>query len=124
MKSILITLTLILALAVPAFAAPGPTQVSGYTAAWNQDTDSRVTGYYLYWVSGTPTSPAWVNTQRSQLIPQSASPTFDLRALGLPNGTYTICVTATDAAGDESGASNTVPFVGVVLTPPAGLSTK
>jgi hypothetical protein len=126
MKTTLITtlILILLVLAGSAYPAPGPTQISGNTAAWNQDTDARVTGYYLYWVAGTPTSPAWKDAQRSGLIPQSAAPTYNLLTLGLPDGTYTICVTAVDAKGDESGASNTVPFVGVVLTPPGGLVTK
>lgn len=66
----------------------------------------------------------WVNTQRSPVIPQPAVgviPTYDLSGLNLPTGTYEICATALDAAGNESGPSNSAPFPWSLPASPSNL---
>jgi hypothetical protein len=55
----------------------------------------------------------WGFALRSDLIPQPADgavPSYQLSTLALAGGNYEVCVTAIDAAGNESNWSNSAPF--------------
>jgi hypothetical protein len=106
-------------------AGPGPVMISAHTATWDREVDAQVTGYYIYW--RTQGATAWVSTQKSTMISQPAVgvvPTYNLLTLNLPNGNYEIAATARDAAGDESGVSNIVPFVVYIPAAPANLKNQ
>lgn len=64
----------------------------------------------------------WLDGRRSVKMPGTAR-TYDLTTLGLANGSYEICATATKGAG-ESGPSNIVPFVVEIPAAPLNLRTQ
>lgn len=113
-------LFLLVAMAIVAFSiaacpkahAMGPLTVAAHICQWDREPDAnKVTGYYVYWRTAGTT--AWSNNQRSPIVPQppvGTVPSFELLNFNLPTGTYDICATALDAAGNESGPSNSAPF--------------
>jgi hypothetical protein len=108
----MVVLAMVLAAGISPVQAMGPLMVAAHTAAWDRSADAKVTGYYLYYRAQGVT--AWSNGQRSAVVPQPAagvSPTLDILTLVTANGNYELAVTARNAAGDESGPSNIVPFV-------------
>ncbi len=107
----------ILLLASSAFAV-GPYMKDPHTAAWDPNPESDLSGYYLYW---RPTGGTWDNARRAQ-VAISPAPTFNLLTVINVNGNYEIAVSAFNAAGNESGMSNIVPFV--VNLPSAPTNTR
>jgi hypothetical protein len=122
----LILALFVFALTQSAYALPGEVVITAHTAKWDRTTGVSVTGYYLYY--RTTGAAAWSNANRSVVITQptlGTDPTFDLSTLIVNPGSYEICVTARDAAGNESGASNIVPFVVYAPVPiPANLKMQ
>jgi hypothetical protein len=100
----------------PAAATPGVNS-STYQATWTANTEADLDGYYLYWKSGTA---AFNNTNRIRI---AKTATVQVLTGTVPANTV-IALTAVDAAGDESGYSNQVPFVvdGTAPSSPAGLA--
>jgi hypothetical protein len=111
MKIVLMFVMMVIMGIGPALAM-GPVMIGPHTAAWDRSTQTTVTGYYLYYRASGATT--WSDTNRSPVIPQTSvgvTPTYDILTLTSANGSYELAVTARNAAGDESGPSNTVPFV-------------
>lgn len=106
----------------PAMAI-GPVMVGPHTAAWSYE--AGVAGYYVYWSTATP--PVWTTANRVQLTQPTGAPTtvtYNLLSSITANGSYSICVTAYDTGGDESGPSNIVPFALSIPSPPTGLGLQ
>jgi hypothetical protein len=103
----------------------GPLMVTAHTAAWDRSSEAIVTGYYLYYRPAGATT--WSNTNRTPVIPQTTAgvtPTYDILTLVSANGSYELTVTARNAAGDESGPSNIVPFVVSIPAAQSNLRTQ
>jgi hypothetical protein len=119
MKTVLMFVVMMFVFVGSAFAM-GPVMIGPHTAAWDRSTEAAVTGYYLYYRAAGATT--WSNTNRSAVIPQPAvgvTPTYDILTLTSANGSYELAVTARNAAGDESGPSNVIPFVVAIPAVPS-----
>ena len=120
-KLILIVLAMIL-VASPVFAL-GP-KIDKDKAVWDQNTETDLAGYYLYWRTQADT---FSDTNRVQVLPTNkASPThtapsFNLGTLNLTSGNYSIAISAYDTAGNESGLSTEAPFDASLPANPSGL---
>lgn len=68
--------------------------------SWTPSPSYGVTGYYLYWRT---TNSVFVDTQRFGITTNTT--TFDLVTLNLPPEIYSLAMSATNAAGNESGLS-------------------
>ena len=132
MKNFICRLILCLTLMMPGISySMGPLMITPTGLTWDREADSQssygtITGYYLYWVATQVPLPAWTNTQRSALIPQTAvgvTPLVPISNLNLPSGNWTMCVTSVTASA-ESGPSNTVSFLWVIPAPPANFSKQ
>lgn len=119
-----ILIIIIIGVSIPSHAM-GPIMISAHTATWDRLNDANVTGYYIYYrAQGINT---WSSVNRSVIVAQPTSgviPTYNLLNLITTNGNYEICATALDAAGDESGPSNIVPFVEYVPASPANIKVQ
>ena len=93
--------------------ALGP-YIDKHFAIWDQNVETDLAGYYLYW---RPIGGAFTNTSRVQVLPTATAggktaPSFDLMGLVLASGKYEIAVSAYNTAANEGVLSNIVPFDG------------
>jgi len=103
-------------------AAIGP-KIDKSIAIWNQNTETDLAGYNLYW---RIPSGSFSDSNRVQVLPTDKvgthpAPSFNLAGLNLAPGNYFIAVSAYDTAGNESGLSDDVPFDASVPSAPIGL---
>jgi len=119
LKLIFIIILLLFSINVSAI---GP-KIDKSVAIWNQNTESDLAGYNLYW--RIPTG-SFNDTNKVQVLPTDKvgthpAPSFNLSILNLPVGNYFIAVSAYDTVGNESGVSIEVPFDASIPNPPSGL---
>ena len=113
LSAILIVLSIMLPGVVMAMGPKflGPTKITCDTYS------GTITGMFVYWrVAG---QTAWSDTNRAAAGRVDQTP-YDLAKSITVSGDYEICLTAYDAAGNESEASNIVPFVYRVPGAPGG----
>ena len=82
------------ALGMTATQAVGPK--IPYRLTWTPSPSPDVTGYFLYWRTGTQT---YMDTQRIGIATNAAP--FDLRVLNLQKGDYYISMSATNATSES-----------------------
>lgn len=105
MKKFIITLCIVLFLVGSSAFCLGP-KIDKHVAVWDANTEVDLTGYYLYW----RTSTGVFSDANRVVIPQSATPTYELMTLNLPSGVYIIAVSAYNTAGNESALSTEVTW--------------
>ena len=86
-----------------------------YQATWTANTETDLAGYRLYWRTSTG---SFSDTNRITVAKTATSQLLT----GLVPENSIIALTAFDEAGNESGFSNEVPFVGdgTAPSPPTG----
>ena len=122
MKKLSIIMVLVLLVLSIDVAAIGP-KIDKSIAIWNQNTETDLAGYNLYW---RIPSGSFSDSNRVQVLPTDKvgthpAPSFNLAGLNLAPGNYFIAVSAYDTAGNESGLSDDVPFDASVPSAPIGL---
>lgn len=124
MKRIILATIFLLAIGSQAFAI-GPIMVAAHKVTCTATTQT-IAKTNIYWslagTGGSCTSPTWSGTNEVSVSYDIGVTPYDLLTISaLVNQTnYCIAASYSDAAGDESGMSNIVPFVVSIPSAPVG----
>lgn len=107
----LTSIAIALSLAIPVYAV-GP-KIRYRILTWTPSPSPTVSGYFLYWRTGTTT---FNDVNRHPISTNGTA--FDLITLALAPGTYAFAMSSTNLVGDESALSNEAQWNSVLPIKP------